>query len=221
MNPRADLGACRSRRLLLRLAATSLPAAALLGCADILPGQTPPPTLYRLTPKSTFPEGMPTVSWQLVLSPPDADAALDTTRIALMQEPTRIQYYAASGWTDTAPSMVQTLLLESFENSDKIIAVGRRTVGLRADYELRTELREFQAEYYSGKIEIRVTINAKLIRAAERAIVGSISFEATAVAPQDDLMVIVQAFDDALGSVLKRLVDWTLVTGDQFYVPAT
>lgn len=221
MNRTADLGPSRPRRRLLRLALAGLPAAALAGCADILPGQTPPPQLYRLTPKSTFPEGLPTVSWQLVLSPPDADAALDTTRIALMQEPTRIQYYAASGWTDTAPSMVQTLLLESFENSDKIIAVGRRTVGLRADFELRTELREFQAEYFGGKIEIRVTVNAKLIRAAERAIVGSQSFEATAIAPEDSLPVVVQAFDDALGAVLKALVAWTLVTGESFYVPAT
>lgn len=211
-----------SRRRLLR-AAGGLPLLAvpglLTGCADIIPGQSPPPELYRLTPKSTFPEGLPTADWQLVLSVPSADAALDTTRIALMLQPTRIEYYARAGWTDRAPSMVQTLMLESFENSEKIVAVGRRAIGLRADFELKTELREFQAEYFDGPIRAHVAVNAKLVRAAERAIVGQATFEAIEEAPVDDLPVVVQAFDAALGSVLKRLVEWTLLIGEENYIP--
>jgi cholesterol transport system auxiliary component len=166
-----------SRRGLVLGALGLLPLAA---CSELIPGQGPPPQLYRLTPKSTFPEDLPTVTWQLVLAVPDADASLDTTRIALMREPTRIEYYAASGWTDRAPTMIQSLILESFENSDKIVAVGRRAVGLRADFELRSELREFQAEYFTGKIQAHVGLACKLVRAAERAIVGSTSFDVLA-----------------------------------------
>ncbi len=209
------------RRALLRLVALALPTAALAGCADLIPGQGSPPTLYRLTPKSTFPGNLPTVDWQLVLGQPDADAALDTTRIALLREATRIEYFAKSGWTDRAPSMVQTLMLESFENSKRIVAVGRRAIGLRADFELRTELREFQAEYTAGSITANVAINAKLVRAAERSIVGQKNFLIKAPAAIDDLDVIVQAFDDALGSVLKQIVVWTLETGAANYIPPT
>lgn len=216
MNRSSSKGAERvlSRRGLLHGAVRLAPLLALAGCSDIIPGQGPPPQLFRLTPKSTFPEDLPTVSWQLVLAQPDADAALDTTRIALMREPTRIEYYAASGWTDRAPFMVQTLMLESFENSGKIVAVGRRAVGLRADFELRSELREFQAEYFTGAIEAHVALNVKLVRAAERAIVGSTNFDVRAPAAEDAMPAIVQAFDDALGSVLKQMVDWTLRTGE-------
>jgi cholesterol transport system auxiliary component len=205
------------RRALLRLAALGLPAAALAGCGDLIPGQGEPPNLYRLTPKSTFPEDLPTVEWQLVLGQPDADAALDTTRIALIREATRIEYYAKSGWTDRAPSMVHTLLLESFENSKKIVSVGRRAIGLRADFELRTELREFQAEYEGGKIQVHVAINAKLVLAAERTIVGQQNFAVKVPVAVDDVALIVQGFDDALGAVLKLLVDWTLRTGAATY----
>ena len=211
----------RGRRALLRLGALMLPAAALAGCSDLIPGQGEPPTLYRLTPKSTFPEDLPTVEWQLVLAQPDADAALDTTRIALVRDATRIEYYARSGWTDRAPSMVHTLMLESFENSKKIVSVGRRAIGLRADFELRTELREFQAEYRGGTIEAHVSINAKLVLAAQRSIVGQQSFSARMPAGADDVGVIVQAFDDALGVVLKQLVDWTLRTGAANYLEPT
>lgn len=217
MNPVDDIDP--RRRALLRTAVLTLPAALLAGCADLIPGQGAPPNLYRLTPKSTFPEDLPTVDWQLVLAQPDADAALDTTRIALIREATKIEYYAKSGWTDRAPSMVQTLMLESFENSKRIVAVGRRAIGLRADFELRTELREFQAEYSQGSITANVAINAKLVRAAERSIVGQQNFLTKAPAAIDDIEVIVQAFDDALGSVLKHLVEWTLRTGAANYKP--
>lgn len=194
-------------------------AGLLAGCSNLLPGQQPPPQLYRLTPKSTFPPDLPTVNWQLVLSQPNADGALDTTRIALQKEPTRVEYYATSGWTDRAPSMIQTLMLESFENSKKIVAVGRRAVSLRADFELQSELREFQAEYFTGTIEAHVAINVKLVRANQRTIVGSKSFDVRAAATEDSLPIIVLAFDEALGEVLKQLVVWTLVTGSQTYVP--
>jgi cholesterol transport system auxiliary component len=42
---------------------------------------------------------------------------------------------------------VQTLLVESFENTKKIVSVARQGVDLGADNVLKTELREFQAEY--------------------------------------------------------------------------
>lgn len=204
------------RQTLLGLGALSL----LNACESILPGQGPAANRYRLTPKNTFADGLPTVAWQLVLSQPEADAALDTTRIALMRNPTQIEYYAASTWTDRAPLMVQTLMLESFENSDRIIAVGRRALGLRADYELKTELRELQAEYFDGQQQAKVGINAKLVRLPEREIVGSQSFEWTVAFAEDSMPVIVQAFDDALGHVLKDLVAWTLITGEAFSAPA-
>ena len=62
----------------------------------------------------------------------------------------QIEYYARSGWADRAPLMVQTLMIESFENSKKIVSVGRESIGLRADFILKTELRELQAVYYNG-----------------------------------------------------------------------
>jgi len=191
----------------------------LAACSDLIPGQGPPPALYRLTPKSTFAPDLPMVDWQLIIATPDADASLDTTRIALMADATRIEYYAASNWTDRAPVMVQTLLLESFENSGKIVSVGRRAVGLRADFELRSELREFQAEYFSGPLQVQVALNVKLISAAARTIVGSQSFAARSPSNLDAMPSIVQAFDDALGVVLKQVVDWTLRTGQANYKP--
>ena len=46
-------------------------------------------------------------------------------RIALHRASVELEYYARANWTDLAPAMIQTLVVESFENSGKIVAVGR------------------------------------------------------------------------------------------------
>lgn len=188
----------------------------LAGCQLPVPGQGPPPTLYRLTPKSTFAADLPTVDWQLLLEVPVADAGLSTTRIGLQRSATRLEYYARASWIDGAPLMLQTLMVESFENSGRIVAVGRESVGLRPDFVLKTELREFQAEYFEpGAPKAHVVFNAKLVKMPERVIIGSESFEALSPADLDGMEAIIAAFDDALGKVLKRMVEWTLRTGER------
>ena len=203
------------RRRLLR-AAACLPLAALAAaCSLPVPGQGPPPDLFRLTPKSTFREDLPAVDWQLVLEPPVADAGLNTTRIALQHTPTQIEYYARAGWADRAPMMVQTMMVESFENSDRIVAIGRESIGLRADFILKSELREFQTVYYNGGgPEAWVAINAKLVQMPRRAIVASQSFDARVAAQGNSLHEIIKAFDEAAGKVLRRVVEWTLIEGE-------
>ena len=49
-----------------------------------------------------------------------------------------------AAWTDRVPAMIQTLLVASFENTGKIVAVGRESVGLRADFLLKTEIRKLR-----------------------------------------------------------------------------
>lgn len=209
------------RRRLLQFGA-GLPLLAILpACSDLVPGQRPAPNFYRLTPKSTFAEDLPYVQWQLVLEAPVANAGLATTRIALAQKPLEVEYYARSSWTDRAPQMVQTLMIESFENSDRIVSIGRESLGLRSDFVLKSELREFQAEYYAvdegQPPRIRVNISAKLVRMPRRVIVASESFERIVQAETDSIEAVVNAFDDALGGVLRDLVGWTLVTGEARY----
>lgn len=209
------------RRHFLRSVLTLVPATATAGlltaCGGFLPGQGPPPRLFVLTPKSTFSDDLPTVDWQLVIEVPAAAASLDTTRISLLRSAMEHEYYARASWTDRAPTLVQTLLVESFENSGKIIAVGRESLGLRADYVLKSELREFQSVYLdpTKPPEAYVRLGVKLVKMPERAIVGSRSFDSRIKAKTDTMEAIVEAFDTALGKVLKLLVGWTLVTADE------
>ena len=193
--------------------AAALLAAALSACG-ILPERQPPAQLYTLTPKNTFDPSLPTVEWQLIVEVPYAAAGLNTPRIAVLREITKLEYFAGVQWSDLAPIMVQTLIVESFENSGKIVAVGREDIGLRANYQLKTELREFEALFDpDGRPqEAWVRIAAKLVKMPERIIIASQTFDSREPTPSADMAGVIVAFDDALGVVLKDIVQWTLTS---------
>ena len=183
----------------------------LLGGCELIKAAEEPVDLYTITPKSTFEPDMPSVFWQLAVEVPNASAYLNTSRIAIAQSPTSSDYYAKTGWTDRAPLMVQTRIVDSFENSHKIVAVARESIGLRANYVLQSDLRNFEAMYYYGPQPIaHVRLVAKMVRMPERQIIGVATFERCVRARADKVPKVVEAFDQALGSVMKRLVAWTL-----------
>lgn len=213
--------------MVIRKAALSLIAfSALAGCVE-LPGQKDePPRLYVLTPKSTYEDLGAQVAWQLLVDTPVAPASLNTSRIALQDSPIDLRYFIRAHWSDVAPKMVQTLLVESFENSGGIVGVGRDAIGLRSDFILKTDMREFQAEYAESLGEqngvmsesaaaptVRVRLNAKLVRMPDRVIVSTQTFERSIPATRNTMESIVGAFDEALGKVLKQVVLWTLQEG--------
>ncbi|MFC3676832.1 ABC-type transport auxiliary lipoprotein family protein [Ferrovibrio xuzhouensis] len=203
-----------SRRRLLTGAAALGATSSLSACGGILP-QAPPSNLYALSPKTTFIEDLPRADWQLVVEEPYAAGGLDTHRIAIMTNPYEVKYYPEARWAERVPRMVQTLLIESFESTGKIVSVGRQSVGLRSDFNLQSELREFQAELMPGSAipQIRIKLNSKLIAQPRQQIVASASFERVTPAKSGDILAVVEAFDIALGGVLKETVQWTLMTG--------
>jgi cholesterol transport system auxiliary component len=201
--------------MITRLAASVAAVTLLAGCQFIsaVDAATEPQDLYTVTPKSTFDPDLPSVYWQLAVDTPASAANLNTGRIALAMTPTSSDYYAKAAWTDRAPLMVQTRIVDSFENTRKIVAVARESIGIRANYVLQPDLRNFEALYYYGKPPIvRVRIIAKLVRMPDRQIIGVASFERCVRARADSIPKVIDAFDQALGSVIKRLVAWTLRT---------
>jgi cholesterol transport system auxiliary component len=181
------------------------------GCASLL-GLPPPPHLYRVTPQSSYPANLPHLPTQLLVDVPLAPSGLDSSRIALSRSAVSIDYFADSEWTERVPLLVQTALLESFENSGAIAAIDRESIGLRADFILKTEMRHFEAQYDppNAAPEAWVAIIARLVNPAGRDIVAHASFERRERAAANDIGQIVLAFDKALGAVMADIVVWTV-----------
>ena len=206
-------------RLRLTTAAASLSCLMLLsGCSGLatLAEVATPSELYMLTPKSTFDAGLPRLTQQIVIEEPTATAAVSTDRIMVQPTPLRVQYFPDVRWIDRAPVIVQTLLIESYENSGKVAAVGRSTVSLRADYLIVTDIREFHARFVqpdqpqTSPLEVQVRLNMKVVDADLDRIIASRSFEEIVPSESDNIDDVVEAFDEALGRTMRDLVEWSV-----------
>ncbi len=160
---------------------------------------------------------MPRVDWQLLVEAPAAAAGIDTPRIALSRAPTSLDYFADVSWADRVPNMVQGLIVQSFEDGGRIVSVGRDTVGLRSDFVLKSELRDFQAEYGTPGAampdRVHVRLSAKLVAMPRRTIEAGESFEAIVPVRGRAFTDVIAAFDEALGQVTGALVGWALRSG--------
>lgn len=188
-------------------------ALTLGGCAGgIIGPSSPPPQIYTLDPPSGAVPDAPNVDWQLVVAVPVAPAVLDTQRIALERAPNTMDYFANSQWTDRLSLVLQSLLVQAFEASGKIRAVGRETAGIRADYVLETELRNFEAYYAVPDTppKIRVRMTAKLLGALSHEIAGITEAAQEVPAAANDMTSITAAFASATGPVVAQIVNWTL-----------
>ncbi len=207
-----------SRRRLLQTAAAG-GTLGLSGC-NLIPNVNQPLDLYTLKPQVTFDQPLPKVTWQLVVAEPVAERDINTTRIALTRAPNSIEYFAKGNWTDTAPALVQAKMIEAFEATGSIVAIGRDAAGLRPDFILQSDLRDFQAEFPGtggstgaapGAPSVHVRLMAKLVRMPDRRIVRSVGAEQSVVASSTAVPAVVVAFEQALSAVLKTVVQGTLL----------
>jgi cholesterol transport system auxiliary component len=183
----------------------------LSACSNIIgPPEAAP--LYVLKPASPAVKNGPPAHWQLTVVLPESSDSLDTTRIMLLQPGGQMDYYANANWQDRLPFVVQGTLVEAFEASGRMPAVGRDTEGLKSDFLLVTDIRDFQARYDVPDTApvAMVRIVAKVVAARTRTIVMLIDAHSEIQAGQNSVPSVVVAFNQALSAVQARIVEAVL-----------
>jgi cholesterol transport system auxiliary component len=184
----------------------------LAGCSSLLGGGGPSAALYTLTALSDFSCSQPAPKLQLLIDKPTSSDALDTVRIALRRNQLSFDYFADAAWTDPVPVMVQSLLVDSLQRSGCVAAVTRDTFAIRGNFELRIEVRHFEAEYLgdANLPTVRIELGLILVRIDDRRIVGTRTVTASARTARNDVPAIVAAFNNALHMAMRDTLNWTL-----------
>lgn len=198
--------------------AVVLAAAGLLGAcalADVAVG--PPPSLYVLKAPAPGPARTASpVAAQIVVEDFVAPAAIDTTRIVFQPNENEIAYYANARWSDRAPRVISSLLVETLTGTGHFPAIIGPGSNVRMDYALVGDIRSFSARRDAeagqgqGTTKVRVAFYVRLLRARDRSIVAAREFSSEAAASGGGMANVVAAYDDALGAVLGEIADWTL-----------
>lgn len=198
------MGADRLRSV-LRAASVTAMAALLAGC-EVFAG--PPPETFNLAAPAVVSQTGASTSAQLLIPLPSAIGTLNTAGIVVMQGQ-RYAYYPDSQWPDKLPVVVQARVMEAFEKSGRVRAVGRPGEGLSIDYALLIDIRafEFEADTYEAEVEMAV----RVMDDRTGAILGTRTFTARVPVGADSPDGVVASLGAAFDQVVIELVDWSLV----------
>jgi cholesterol transport system auxiliary component len=183
----------------------------LAGCGNVLgPGEAP--QIYVLRANFPPPPPGPKVPWSLAVMRPDTADSLDTVRIPILKADGTMDFYAGSQFPDRITALVQDALVTGFEASGRIDQVSTEQNALHGDYDLVTEIRDFEAKYDApdGIPTILVTLSVKLATSHGRRIAASFTSRQTVPASANTVAAATQAFEAALMAAANAVVAWAL-----------
>ena len=163
---------------------------------------------FDLVAPATQPVSRPAKAWQLVVDEPTAVYALESDRIVVKIGADRIETLGGATWSDRLPRLLQLRMIEALQASGAIRAVADKNERVDRDYELSTQISEFQINVIGGQAEAHVALFARIIDNRAGRILASKAFSAQVPTNVNDRSASVRALNEALGSVLNDLVAW-------------
>lgn len=182
-----------------RAAVVAAFAATLAGCAGA------PLLTYDLIAPQERPARA--LGLQIVITQPSAVAPLDTDRIVVRSPTMGLTVLPGAQWSDQLPNLLQSRMIQAYENARLLKAVGRPSDRLSSDYSLNSEIRRFEIDASRGEAVVEIAVKFVGDRsgkiAAARVLVGRAPATANSGAEAT------VALNAAMGQVLRELVTWT------------
>lgn len=146
-------------------------------------------------------------SRQLVVTEPAASAPYDNQRIVIRTGPGAIAYLTGAQWAEELPNLLQTQIIQTFENSGYYRAVGRPGGRLTSPVSLNLEIRRFDIDVPSGQAVVE--LSAKLINDGNGRALAARIFKASVPASAASGQKATAALNQALDEILRGLLIWT------------
>ncbi|TDK36673.1 ABC transporter [Rhizobium deserti] len=185
------------------LVALPLMAVLLSGCGGKANNDT---FDLSLTPSADGPSAR---NRQILVPEPTAVKMLDSEQVVVRVSPSEVQYLANSRWGDRLPRLVQSKLVEGFENSKRLGGVGKPGQGLAIDYQIVTDIRSFEVTSNGSRVAT-VEISAKLLNDRNGTVRAQSVFKAIVPVAGTENRRFIEALDKAFARVGADIVDWAL-----------
>jgi phospholipid/cholesterol/gamma-HCH transport system substrate-binding protein len=167
-----------------------------------------PKVIYDLDAPQSFALAKKPVKGQLVIPEPTGVLMFDTQRILFVPPGGDHPEFANFQWSDSLPKLLQTKLIQSFENYDVGHAPLRAADGLPADYQLLIDIRGFQVTTESGPVA-EIGLSAKILDKNGRVIAARL-FQDKKKLESLDPQSAVNAFSAVFGAIAGDLIGWTV-----------
>ena len=200
-------------RKLASLTTRILSAFAIVGlmssCALIKPAP-PTPETYDISAPRSFSGLRSGTRAQILVKAPTSLKALNSQNIVVKPTSSVITYLKGAQWSDDLPKMVQTKLVETFENTGRTGAVAKPGDGLVIDYQILTAIRAFEVAVNGGGKTAVIEFSVRLLSDRNGRVIKSNVFRAAVPFSGSDNDDYVAALDRAFDKVATDIVIWVL-----------
>ena len=141
---------------------------------------------------------------QIAVAEPAAVQPLESDRIVVREASGAVSSVSGGQWADRLPRLVQSRLIQTFENSSGLRAVSRPGGGIAPDFQLTSDLRAFQIDAATGQAVVEMSV--KLVNERSGRIAATRIFAGRVPVGTVDAANAAQALDRALGIVLLDIV---------------
>ncbi len=163
--------------------------------------------VYSLSPLQAPPEGAKPLEKQIAVSDPSALLTYDSDKVLAQTGGNELAPIGNAKWADSLTKLVQSRIVQSFENTGSLNEVSRPIEGGVPEFQLATEIRKFQiVDAPERKAEAQ--ISAKVI-AADGHIVAARVFDGSAPVKSAEEADAAKGLNEAFGKILSALIPWT------------
>jgi phospholipid/cholesterol/gamma-HCH transport system substrate-binding protein len=169
-------------------------------------GKTTTPQVYDLTAPTRFRDIANPPRGQLTVAEPTALIVFETRKFLIRPIPSEDPTFANAEWSDNVPRLLQTKIIQSFENAGLSQTVARPGEGVAADKQLTMDIRKFQilaSPEPMAEIEFAARILSDNGRIAEAKV-----FRASVPIAAMNASSAAAALDQAFGACATELVNW-------------
>ncbi|MCD4511476.1 ABC-type transport auxiliary lipoprotein family protein [Brucella pseudogrignonensis] len=196
----------KSRRSLIKASAVpALVVGLLAGC-----GTTTPLDTFNLSAPQPNVSSPSRKSIQLLIPTPTALKALDSENIVISSSPGSIEYLKGAQWGDRLTNIVQSRIVQAYENTGVFGGVGRPGDGLAINYQILTDLRMFGVQVYGGQRVAVVELAVKLMNDKNGEVRSTRVFRSSVPVSGATNSAYVKALDAAFDRTVSEVVGWTI-----------
>ena len=184
-------------------------AATLAACA-LAPVAEPPVTQSLIEQMPVDVPRRPVSSWTLLVLPPQARPAVDTTQMAYALEPHQLAYYARNQWAETPPQMLQPLLVRSLAATGAFAAVVTPPNASAGTLGLRSEIVDLVQDYTQQPPVLRLALRVRLSDERTQKVLGTRDIEVREPMEQKAPAAGVSAANTAVAKALQQVAQFVL-----------
>ncbi|WP_245419473.1 ABC-type transport auxiliary lipoprotein family protein [Phyllobacterium salinisoli] len=147
---------------------------------------------------------------QILIAAPAALKAFDGENIVINTSAAEIEYLKGAQWGDRLPTLVQSRLVQAFDNTGLLGGVGRPGDGLAINYQIITDIRTFGVDAFTSPQMAVVEIATKILNDKNGEVRSTRVFKASVPVSGAGNTAYVQALNAAFDKVTGDIVSWTL-----------